>query len=48
MAQAGGSPQPVPMESIDYTGAIAGLVLVGLVLTAAVVYVLTRPSDLGR
>jgi hypothetical protein len=36
------------MESIDYSGAITGLILVGLVLTAAVVYVLTRPSDLGR
>ena len=34
------------MESIDYTGAIAGLIAVGLVLTAAVVYVVTRPTDL--
>ena len=31
---------------MDYTGAIAGLIAVGLVLTAAVVYVVTRPSDL--
>jgi hypothetical protein len=36
------------MESIDYSGAIAGLIVVGVLLTAAVVYVLTRPSDLGR
>jgi hypothetical protein len=36
------------MESIDYTGAIAGLIVVGLLLTAAVVYVVTRPTDLGR
>ncbi len=36
------------MESIDYGGAIAGLIVVRVVLTAAVVYVLTRPSDLGR
>lgn len=34
------------METIDYTGAIAALIVVGLVLTAAVVYVVTRPSDL--
>ena len=34
------------MESIDYTGAIAGLIIVGVVLTAAVVYVVTRPTDL--
>jgi hypothetical protein len=34
------------LESIDYTGAIAGLIVVGLVLTAAVVYVVTRPTDL--
>jgi len=34
------------LESIDYTGAIAGLIVVGLLLTAAVVYVVTRPSDL--
>jgi hypothetical protein len=34
------------VESIDYTGAIAGLIVVGLVLTAAVVYVVTRPTDL--
>ncbi|MEY3757465.1 MAG: hypothetical protein RLZZ263_619, partial [Cyanobacteriota bacterium] len=34
------------MES-DYTAAIAGLVVVGLALTAMVGYVLTRPSDLG-
>jgi hypothetical protein len=34
------------LESIDDTGAIAGLIVVGLVLTAAVVYVVTRPTDL--
>ncbi len=34
------------LESIDYTGAIAGLIVVGLVFTAAVVYVVTRPTDL--
>lgn len=31
----------------DYTGAITGLVLVGLLLTAMVTYVLARPSDLN-
>lgn len=34
------------MESIDYTGAIAGLIIVAVVLTTAVVYVVTRPTDL--
>ena len=32
----------------DYTAAIAGLVAVGVLLTAMVGYVLTRPTDLGR
>jgi hypothetical protein len=32
----------------DYTAAITGLVAVGVLLTAMVGYVLTRPTDLGR
>lgn len=35
------------MES-DYTIAIASMLAVGALLTAAVTYVLTRPSDLGQ
>ena len=31
----------------DYTAAITGLIAVGLLLTAMVGYVLTRPTDLG-
>jgi hypothetical protein len=34
--------------STDYTAAITGLVLLIAVLTAMVVYLLTRPSDLPR
>lgn len=36
------------MGSTDYSGAITGLIVLVLVLTTAVVYVLTRPSDLKR
>jgi hypothetical protein len=32
----------------DYTAAITGLVAIGVLLTAMVAYVLTRPTDLGR
>jgi hypothetical protein len=32
----------------DYSAAITGLVVVGVLLTAMVTYVLTRPTDLGR
>jgi hypothetical protein len=32
----------------DYTTAIAAMVAVGLALTAGVVFVLSRPSDLGK
>ena len=32
----------------DYSAAITGLVVVGMLLTAMVGYVLTRPTDLGR
>jgi hypothetical protein len=32
----------------DYTAAITGLIVVGVLLTAMVGYVLTRPTDLGR
>ncbi len=32
----------------DYTLAIASMLAVGAVLTAAVTYVLSRPSDLGQ
>jgi hypothetical protein len=32
----------------DFTAAITGLVAVGVLLTAMVGYVLTRPTDLGR
>jgi len=32
----------------DYTAAITGLIAVGVLLTAMVGYVLTRPTDLGR
>ncbi len=46
VAQAGAVFGSSAVESIDYTGAIIGLIAVGLVLTAAVVYVVTRPSDL--
>ena len=31
----------------DYTAAMTGLVAVGVLLTAMVGYVLTRPTDLG-
>ena len=31
----------------DYTAAITGLVAIGVLLTAMVGYVLTRPTDLG-
>ena len=31
----------------DYTAAITGLVTIGVLLTAMVGYVLTRPTDLG-
>jgi hypothetical protein len=31
----------------DYTAAITGLVAVGVLLTAMVGFVLTRPTDLG-
>ena len=31
----------------DYSAAITGLVAVGVLLTAMVGYVLTRPTDLG-
>jgi hypothetical protein len=36
------------MGSTDYTGAIVGLIVVGALLTAAVAYVLSRPTDLER
>jgi hypothetical protein len=36
------------MESTDYGTALIALVAVGLILTAAVVYVVTRPTDLDR
>ena len=36
-----------PMDT-DYTAAITGLIAVGVLLTAMVGYVLTRPTDLGR
>lgn len=36
------------MGSTDYTSAIAVLIAVGLALTGMVVYVVTRPTDLGR
>lgn len=36
------------MESTDYSGAIAGLIAVALLLTGAVVYVVSRPTDLGK
>jgi hypothetical protein len=32
----------------EYTAAITGLIVVGVLLTAMVGYVLTRPTDLGR
>ena len=32
----------------DYSTAITGLIVVGVLLTAMVGYVLTRPTDLGR
>ena len=32
----------------DYTAAITGLIVVGVVLTTIVGYVLTRPTDLRR
>jgi hypothetical protein len=34
--------------STDYSSAITGLVAIGVLLTAMVGYVLTRPTDLGR
>ena len=36
------------MGSTDYSSAIAALIAVGVVLTGMVVYVVTRPTDLGR
>jgi len=36
------------MGSTDYTGAIVGLIAVGAALTAMVVYIVTRPTDLGQ
>lgn len=36
------------MGSTDYTSAIAVMVTVALLLTAMVVYVVTRPTDLDR
>jgi hypothetical protein len=32
----------------DYSAAVTGLNVVGVLLTAMVGYVLTRPTDLGR
>jgi hypothetical protein len=32
----------------DYSTAITGLIVVGVLLTAMVGFVLTRPTDLGR
>jgi hypothetical protein len=32
----------------DYSTAVTGLIVVGVLLTAMVGYVLTRPTDLGR
>jgi len=32
----------------DYSAAVTGLIVVGVVLTAIVSYVLTRPTDLRR
>lgn len=32
----------------DYTTAITAMVVIGLVLTAGVVFVLSRPSDLDK
>jgi len=37
-----------PPVTTDYTAAITGLIVVGVLLTAMVGYVLTRPTDLGR
>lgn len=36
------------MGSTDYTSAITVLIAVGVVLTAMVVYVVSRPTDLGK
>ena len=36
------------MGSTDYTSAIAVMVTVALALTGMVVYVVTRPTDLGK
>ena len=36
------------MGSTDYTGAILMLIAVGVAITGMVVYVVTRPTDLGR
>ena len=36
------------MGSTDYTSAIVMLIAVGVALTGMVVYVVTRPTDLGR
>jgi hypothetical protein len=36
------------MGSTDYTSAILMLIAVGVAITGMVVYVVTRPTDLGR
>ncbi|MEY4297885.1 MAG: hypothetical protein RLZZ423_1064 [Cyanobacteriota bacterium] len=36
------------MGSTDYTSAIVVMIAVALALTAMVVYVLSRPTDLGK
>jgi len=36
------------MGTTDYTGAIVGLLAVGAALTAMVIYVVSRPTDLGQ
>ncbi|MEN9540384.1 MAG: hypothetical protein RLZZ459_475 [Cyanobacteriota bacterium] len=36
------------MGSTDYSSAITMLIAVGLALTGMVVYVVTRPTDLGK
>ena len=36
------------MGSTDYTSAILMLISVGVAITGMVVYVVTRPTDLGR
>ena len=39
---------PAAMGTTDYSGAILGLIAVGVALTGMVVYIVTRPSDLGK